>query len=180
MKDSKKISAFLRGNERAFEDLMKKYQRQIFYLVRAMVADTEEARDITQKTFIIAFNKLHFLKKKDQFKAWLFKIAVNKARDHLKTKKEGMEFEAWMSSDRGPSPEAACMKNDLKRLIRDALSCLPPRQKEVIVLRIFQDLDFKDIALILEMKSGTARANFHFGLIKIRDHLRKSGVSHEL
>jgi len=175
MEDQDLVAAFIKGEDEAFEGLMAKYQRPLFYLVRAMVRDTEEAKDITQDAFIKAFNNLHRLKKRDQFKSWLFKIAVNRVRDHFRSKKEKEEFDPSMESDL-PSLEARCIQIDLKEKIREEMDGLPSRQKEVFILRIFQDLDFKEIAQILEIRSKTARAHFHFALKKLREQLRKKGV----
>ncbi len=175
MEDQDLVAAFIKGEDEAFEDLMAKYQRPLFYMVRGMVRDTEEAKDITQDAFIKAFNNLRKLKKRDQFKSWLFKIAVNRVRDHLRTKKEKEEFDTSMESDL-PSQEARCIQKDLKEKIKKEMYSLPSRQKEVFILRVFQDLDFKEIAQILEIRSETARAHFHFALKRLRDQLRKKGV----
>jgi len=175
MEDQDLVKAFIKGEDEAFEGLMAKYQRPLFYLVKAMVRDTEEAKDITQDAFIKAFNNLRKLKKRDQFKSWLFKIAVNRVRDHLRTKKENEEFDTSMESDL-PSQEARYIQKDLKEKIKEEMYCLPSRQKEVFILRIFQDLDFNEIAQLLEIESKTARAHFHFALKKLRDQLRKKGV----
>lgn len=175
MEDQDLIAAFIKGEDEAFEGLMAKYQRPLFYMVKGMVRDTEEARDITQEAFIKAFKNLRKLKKKEQFKSWLFRIAVNRVRDHLRTKKEKEVFDTSMESDL-PSQEERYIQEDLKEKIKEEMYSLPSRQKEVFILRIFQDLNFKEIAQITEIKPETARSNFHFALKKLRDQLRKKGV----
>lgn len=179
MEDQDLVAAFIEGEDEAFEGLMAKYQQPLFYLVKAMVRDTEEAKDITQDAFIKAFNNLRKLKKRDQFKSWLFKIAVNRVRDHFRSKTEKEEFDTSMESNL-PSQEARCIQKDLKEKIKEEMYSLPSRQKEVFILRVFQDLDFKEIAQVLEIQVTTARAHFHFAVNKLRDQLRKRGVTNEL
>ena len=176
MEDQKLVSQFLKGDEGAFEDLMAKYQKTLFYLVKGMVRDTEEAKDITQDAFIKAFNNLHKLKKRNRFKAWLFRIAVNRVRDHYRTKMQKEALDTSIASDL-PSQETTCIEADLKQRIRGEIDRLPLRQKEVIVLRVFKDLDFKEISQILGIKSETARVHFHFALKTLRGQLGKKGVA---
>ena len=177
--DQDLVAAFIRGENEAFEVLMSKYQRPLFYLVRSMVRDTEEARDITQDAFIKAFNNLRKLKKRDHFKSWLFKIAVNRVRDHFRSMREKEEFDTSMKSDL-PSQEARYIQKDLKEKIKEDVYNLPLRQKEVFTLRVFRDMDFKEIAQLLDIQSETARAHFHFAVNRLREQLRKRGVTNEL
>ncbi len=161
---------------------MSRYQRQVFYLVKSLVFDSEEAGDITQKTFIAAFKNLNKLRNRGMFKQWLLRIAANKARDHLKTKKESIEFEGWMEPDCKNIPEKRIIEKDMVRWIKRALNGLPARQKEVVSFRIFHGFSFNEIAGILDIKEATARTNFHFGIKALRKDLLKqgSGIGNEV
>ena len=175
MDDQDLIAAFLKGDEGAFEGLMVRYERRVFYLVKAMVRDAEEARDITQDTFIKAFRGLRRLRKRDRFRPWLFRIAVNGAWDHLRARRDNESLDSSVESDL-PSQETRSIQEDLKEKIRAEMDHLPPRQKEVFILRLFQDMDYKEIAQVLKIDSRTARAHFHFALKRLRVELRKRGV----
>ena len=175
MTDEELVTAFLRGKESAFEGLMAKYQRSLFYMVRGIVFDVEEARDITQKAFIKAFSSLKLLKNRSQFRGWLYKIAANQARDYLKTRKENLEYESWMDPDCRIGPEPDLIRKDLKKQIREAIRCLPPRQHQVLNLRIISDLSFREISELPEIKQETARSNFHFAMKGLRELLKKRG-----
>lgn len=180
MTDEKLITAFMRGKEGAFEDLMAKYQRPLFYMVRGMVFDVEEARDITQKAFIKAFRRLKSLKNRSQFRGWLYRIAANQALDYLKIRKENLEYEGWMVPDCRTGPEPNLIRKDLKKQIMEAINCLPPRQHQVLNLRLISDLSFREISEILEIKQETARSNFHFAMKGLRELLRKREIIHEM
>ena len=120
------------------------------------------------------------LKEREKFRQWLLKIAVNLARDHLKTRKAKLEFEGWMEPDCRNIPEKRIIEKDLKENVKEALNLLPVRQREVVNLRIFQGFSFQEIARILEIKKTTARTNFHFGIKTLRNHLAKRGINHEV
>jgi RNA polymerase sigma-70 factor (ECF subfamily) len=180
MRDEDLVTAFLKGRETAFEDLRARYERRVFYTVKGMVRDSEEAKEITQETFIRIFKNLRKLRKKEHFRIWLFRIALNLARDHLRGKKQQIELENWMEVDGRASPETDCIHGDLRGKVKEAVHHLPPRQREVVILRIFRELDFSEIARIMETKPETARAHFHFAIKKLRETLRMKGITHEL
>lgn len=91
MRDEELVSEFIDGKEKAFEELMDRYQKPMFYFIKAMVLDTEEARDITQKVFIRALNNLSGLGKGEQFRSWLYSIALNLARGFMKGRRGAYE-----------------------------------------------------------------------------------------
>ena len=174
--DSDLIKAWLEGDEGAFVALMTRYQEQVFRLVRSMVFDIEDAKDITQRAFIKVFNNLGRLRKKDSFKSWLFKIAVNLARDHLRTRKNHQALEAWMEKGTGNTPEKRLISREIKEHIKEALFSLPPRQQVVVSLRLLYGLSFKEIADYLDIKEKTARTNFHFGIKGLRNLIAQRGL----
>ena len=179
-RDGDLVTAFLGGKEEAFEELMSRHQQQVFYVVKSLVFDVDEARDITQKAFIAAFKNLKRLRNRQMFRHWLYRIAVNHARDHLKSRKEKLEYQGWMEPDCTNVPEKRIIERDLVKQVKDMLKGLPMRQQEVVSLRIFHGLSFKEIAEILEIKEATARTNFHFGIKLLRKGLVERGISHEV
>ena len=175
--DSDLINAWLQnGDEKAFSALMTRHQEQVFYLVRSIVLDVEDAKDVTQKAFIKAFNNLKSLRKKDSFRGWLFKIAVNLARDHLRTRRKHLALEPWTEKGTEVTPEKRMMDREINRHFKEALLSLPPRQQEVVGLRLLKGLSFKEISHLLDVKEKTARTNFHFGLKALRAVMAKRGL----
>ena len=175
MKDEKLVKAFLNGDEDAFHSLMSRYQRQVFYTVKAVVLNSEEAKDVTQKAFIKVFQNLHALKNPSRFKGWLFKIAMNTARDHLRTKRHEIELnEAVM--DTSSSLERRIAARDMVERIKAVLDRLAPRQRMVLGLHLFKEMEPLEIARILDMKPATVRTNLHFGLKNLRTVMKKEGI----
>jgi RNA polymerase sigma-70 factor (ECF subfamily) len=178
MTDEELVTSFLQGERDAFEVLLSRYQRPLYYMVKAMVMDSEEAKDITQEAFVRAFNHLSGLKKKDRFRAWLFQIGANLARDFFRKRREGMPMEVLDCSESDDKPEEKIVRNDLSKKVKDAIGSLPPRQQEVLTLRILNDMSFKEISETLSIQQETVRTNFHFAIKGLRDILSKKGICH--
>lgn len=178
MKDRELIEDFLKGDRDAFNTLMSRYQRMVFYTVKSAVLNTEDAKDITQQAFIKAFQNLRTLKKKDQFKSWLMTVAMNCAKDHLRKKCYVGELMEGVA-DGGPSVEGLTISRDTLNRVMAAMRSLPTRQRMIIGMRLFREMDFAEIGEILKIKSATVRSNFHFGMKNLRINMEKEGIYHE-
>ena len=176
--DRELIEQFLAGNEEAFHLLMSRHQRHVFYTVKAVLLDTEDARDVTQQAFIKAFRKLKRLKKKERFKSWLMRIAMNCAKDHLRKKRCECEF-TELIPDRSQSVEGHIIARDAVRKVKKAIDMLAPRQRMILGLRLFREMDFEEIAGVLNIRPATARTNFHFGMKNLLKTVGKEGFLHE-
>jgi RNA polymerase sigma-70 factor (ECF subfamily) len=168
MNDTELILDFLNGDKSAFELLFSRYNREVFYLVKSFVNNTEEAKDITQDTFIKAFNNLKNLNDRTKFKSWLFTIGVNLAKDKLKMRKhttdEGLDL--IKTND---DPHDNIIKDSLAREVNNAIKKLPERQADVVRLRVIDEMSFKEIADIFNIKETTVRTNFHFAVKGLKD-----------
>ncbi len=173
MRDEDLIKAFLHGDSGSFELLVSRYQRPVYYTVRAMVFDREEARDITQQAFIKVFNNLGRLKKRENFRGWLFKIAANLARDFLRRRRNEVDIEAHNIQSPEQDPEFSVVAGDLRDSLREAISVLPARQQQVVTLRALRGFGFDEISSLLGISPQTARANYHFALKKLRQIMRR-------
>ncbi len=175
-RDEDLISDYLDGNETAFDTLMRRYQEDVFSLVRSVVLDQEDARDVTQKTFIKAFNNLERLRKRESFRAWLFRIAINMSRDHLRSRRQHLELKPWMKADMDNGPEKKLLAREIGQWVKRAIMNLPPRQQMVVSLRLIKGMSFKDISDHLHIREQTARTNFFFGIKGVRNFLSQKGL----
>lgn len=175
MEDRELIEDFLKGDRNAFRFLMSRYQRMVFHTVKSVVLDTEDAKDITQQAFIKAFQNVRRLKKKDRFKSWLMTVAMNCAKDHLR--KKGNECELFENVPDGrQSVEGMIISRDTLRKVKAAIKMLPPRQRMVLGLKLFREMEFAEIGEILDIKPATVRTNYHFGIQNLLAKLKKEGV----
>jgi len=179
MRDEELVSAILKGDEEAFEMLILKYEKPLFYMIKAMIQDTEEAKDILQKTFINVFKNLKKLKNKKQFKIWLYKIGLNLTRDYLKNKKEIVKLDCIEIID-NDSIENKVIHKDLIQKAKELIKLLPQRQREIVILRVFHEMSFNEISEILKISPESARTNFYFGINKLRKTLKREAIIYEM
>lgn len=160
------------GGDR-FAGLIEEHQRRVYALALRLTGNAAAADDITQETFIAVWKHLESFRGDSSLKTWLLRIAANKVRSYWRWKKlrswaglgrEEAEEDAPALEDLipdrpGSRPEAAALAADMERRVQAAISLLPPRQREVAVLRA-QELSIAEIAVTLGMAEGTVKANW--------------------
>ncbi len=169
-KDEDLIAMFLEGSAQAFSDLVRRYERMVYNAAFNMMGDRESARDITQEAFLRALKGLACLKNPSSFRPWLLQITSNLVKDSLRRKK-GEAYALDFERDGVPrESEAFQILSTLqeKERIRWALSHLPPRQRMAIVLRVYGELSFKEVALAMGCQPATARSLFWVGVKRLR------------
>ena len=172
-RDGELIAGFLRGSSKDLEELVKRYEKRVYYTVLHMVGNREEARDIVQETFLRMLKGLEGLKNPHKFFPWLMKIASNLVRDHFRShfpeNSHGLGEEAQLAVEEGPFDRLEGLETR-ERLLA-ALALLPPRQRMAVVLRVYNDLSFKDVAEIMDCQVATARSLFWAGVREMRKRL---------
>jgi RNA polymerase sigma-70 factor (ECF subfamily) len=165
------------GDRVAFEALVRRYQKPLYFLCFRYVRDHDAAADLAQRTFIRVLEKLSELREENTFKSWLFRIganlALNHIRDHARFVEEtepGMGEEASRTLEADVQLEAA----ELAEALRQAVGLLPTKQRMTLELRIYEELAFKDIAVALNTTEGAAKVNFHYAVRRLRDLLGKA------
>ncbi|MFA6232588.1 MAG: sigma-70 family RNA polymerase sigma factor [Bacteroidota bacterium] len=170
------LEACRQGDRSAFNLLVRMHQEKIFHVVKRMVPDPDDARDIAQEVFIRAFEKVSEFRGESQVFTWLYRIAVNLSLNHLrKTKLRTffrMEDDHHDFPDSGPSPEAKVEQHELRKIVRKAVDRLPEKQKAVFILRYYEELSYEEIAVILTTSIGGLKANYHHAAKKIESYVR--------
>ncbi len=170
--DAELAARALAGSERAFYELVKRYERPIFSLVVRMVHDASVAEDIAQETFLKAFRRLDTYDPTRKFSSWLFKIAHNATLDHLRRPAvdtvpleshgdDETDFSALLADEKTLSPEDAAGRYDLARALDRALRGIKPEYCEVLLLRFRQHLSYLEIAEATGQPLGTVKTNIH-------------------
>ncbi len=177
MNDEELVKEFRKGNREAFGELVNRYSRPLTMMILRIIRDTEEAKDISQSVFLKAYEGLSGFMMASSFKTWLYRIAMNAVKDHLRRRKPAGQYQfAEEAIDPAASPaermEAAM---DLNRL-RAAISQLPEKQRLTLQLRIYEEMDYSEIARVLGGTAGAARANFFQAARTLREQL---GTQHE-
>jgi RNA polymerase sigma-70 factor (ECF subfamily) len=168
--DLETIKDILDGNSRSFEILEKQYRRIVASLIRRMIKDEDDVKDLTQETFIKAFSNLDKYQFNYNFSSWLFKIASNTCIDFIRKKrfptvsisKSGNDSENeqdYEIKDESYVPDFYLMANERKKALLDAIESLPENYKEIIRLRHSEDMDYVDISKKLNLPLGTVKAH---------------------
>ena len=166
--DQQLVQRAQRGDLRAFDLLVLKYQGRIAALVSRYVSDAGEVEDVTQEAFIKAYRALGKFRGDSAFYTWLYRIAANTAKNHLVAKgrrpgahatiedAEGFDEGGMLSES--ASPEALAMGGELAEVVESALNALPDELKAALMLREFDGLSYDDIADVLGCPVGTVRS----------------------
>ena len=171
-------TAAISGNRNAFQQLMHHYQEMIYRMVYYRTRLKMDAEDITQDIFIQAFNHMSTLKSPKRFKGWLYQIAVNRIRDYYR-KKRFRSFFSTMSVDDDTfeqQPEAAGKENAEDYLLRKdfwqqvdrVLINLSKMEREVFLLRYFDQLGLKEIAQVLGKGESTIKTHLYRAIKKFK------------
>ena len=173
------------GQEVAYRELIRRYERPIFALVFRMVRDRELAEDLSQETFVKALNAIESYRPEFKFSSWIFKIANNAAIDHLRRREldtlsldgsphaetpEAIEATALQIGNRGESPLDAVEAKELGGEIEVAIGRLRPEYRSCILLRHVEGRAYEEIAEILGLPLGTVKTFIH----RARNELRQS------
>ncbi|RCL47519.1 MAG: RNA polymerase sigma factor RpoE [Halieaceae bacterium] len=166
--DQQLVQRSQRGDLRAFDLLVLKYQGRIAALVGRYVSDAGEVEDVTQEAFIKAYRALAKFRGDSAFYTWLYRIAANAAKNHLVAKGRRPGADATIEDAEGfdeggllsesASPEALAMGEELADVVESALKELPDELKAALTLREFDGLSYDEIADVLECPVGTVRS----------------------
>ena len=181
MTDPQLVARAQEGDLPAFEELVVKYQREIYGLAYRLVMDAEEAKDLTQQAFMQAFIHIKGFRQQAQFKTWLFRIAINQCYNYLKNKKkfgDPVDIDNFVLAG-NDSPEEDLIAQEERRRLYAAMTRLPAKQRAVITLKLEQGLSYDEISRVLGGTAGAARVNYCQALKTLKKYL-KNEDEHEV
>lgn len=177
-----------KGDKRAFDLLVLKYQYKLQAIVSRFVRDTDEVADVTQEAFIKAYRALPKFRGDSQFYTWLYRIAINTAKNYLVSKSrrpsstdiDVADAEQFADNEKlidDASPEDFIMTQELSQVIQDSLSQLPEDLRTALTLREFEGMSYEEIAAVMGCPVGTVRSR----IFRAREFIDKyvSGESDE-
>jgi len=173
------ISASQRGDTRAFNRLVLKWEKTIFNIALRMLQDREEAAEATQEVFLLAFRGIRRFRRDSKFSTWMYRIVLNHCLTRIKQRPPGAHFSLEDEREAlGPAQQlrvsetqvGELMRREQQRRVTAALLRLPPDQQAVIELKFFQEKTFEEIAAILDVPLGTIKSRLYAGLemLKVR------------
>lgn len=161
--------------DRVYEIIVKKYQKKLYWHVRKIVIDHDDADDVLQNTFIKAWKALEGFKEEAQLYTWLYRIATNEALGFLRQKQRmnttslhPIEYQLSKSLE-----SDVYFKGDAIQLkLQQAILALPEKQRIVFNLRYYDEMPYEQMAEVLETSVGALKASFHHAAKKVEDFLR--------
>ena len=182
--DAELVQACCDGQTDAFQGLVERHQDRVYNTVYRMVGSPEDARDIVQDAFLKAYENLSEFRGASSFYTWLFRIAVNLALTFRRRSRRLRlvrptedEMSIQMSHSQAgrlveEGPEAAMESAEREQLVSEALESLDGDHRAAVVLRDIEGLDYRAIAEILDVSTGTVKSRIHRARIALRDRLR--------
>ena len=158
-----------KGDKRAFDLLVLKYQYKLQAIVGRFIRDTDEVADVTQEAFIKAYKALPKFRGDSQFFTWLYRIAINTAQNYLVSKSrrpantdiDVEDAQQFSNNDKlidEATPENTIMTEELATIIKNGLSALPEDLRTALTLREFEGMSYEDIAAVMDCPVGTVRS----------------------
>ena len=170
--DRELAERFQSGDRTAFDQLVRRHQKGVWHLVRRYVRRDADASDVTQLAFVRAFKGLAAFRGAASVRSWLYRIAINCSlswiRDHRREEPTEIAEDSLTELPVAPGKIASSQDN---MKLRAAIAQLPPKQRMVLELRVFDDLSFKEVAELADCSENTAKVNFHYAVKKLRDIL---------
>jgi RNA polymerase sigma-70 factor (ECF subfamily) len=168
------------GDTDSFNQLVTRWERPIFALAYRTLGREEDARDVTQETFLRAFRAIGGFKGDAKFSSWLYRIALNLCRDWMRKDRrtpivavpEGVELE-HLAGERGPTEtvEDLAVRTELSAVVEKAMKKLPAEQRQAIVLKEYHGLTFQEVADLMKCPLSTVKTRVYQGLSTLRKEL---------
>ena len=159
--------------EAAYTAIIKKYQEKLYWHIRRMVVDHEDANDVLQNMFIKVWRSLDNFREDSQLYTWLYRIATNESLTFIEQQKR-RSAASLSDEDSYLSNKLVADKDfDEKKLewkLQKAIQLLPEKQKAVFNLRYFEEMPYEEMSRVLETSEGALKASYHHAVKKIEDY----------
>lgn len=174
------------GDIYAFQEIVERYKKKVYYIAYDIVGDFHEAEDISQEVFIKMYRALDRFRKDAKMSSWLYQIAVNTSIDSLRRRKAkprinvgdieqvGVREKALESTNLEADPERRAVATLMQEHIDQALHKITPQERVVFVMRHYNEFKIREIADVLEVSSGTVKSLLFRALKKLRKELSSS------
>lgn len=174
------------GDKRAFDLLVKKYQHKVLSVIGRFVHDQDEAMDVAQEAFIKAYRALPKFRGESAFYTWIYRIAVNTAKNHLVARNrrppaydvevgDAEYYDGGVALHELETPETHMMRNELEQTVYKALQELPEDLRAAVTLREFDGLSYEEIAEVMDCPVGTVRSRIFRGREAIDKQIKALG-----
>ena len=177
MVDAELVLKFQGGEESAFEALVRKYMNEAYSFCLRLTHDAQSAEELSQMGFVSAYRSLRGFRGESSFKSWLYRIFINQYRDQLRRTRRAQARLALVreGTDRrqaGPPEPAPIELSEMETVVRGRIEGLPDRQREVLMLHLYQSLDYREIASALGCSYDDVKMNLSLARKRLKEELK--------
>ena len=167
--DSELLERFENGEKEAFTELVIRHQKSVYSLAYRLIGDEREASDIAQRVFVNAYSSISSFRRKSEFRTWIFRITINLCKNYFRSNPEKREVQLeGLPLAQPETPLTQLLEEERKMRVKAMLDRLPEKQRLTIILRVYQELSYKEIAKLINCAEGTVKANIFHALNKLR------------
>lgn len=182
--DMELIERTRRGDREAFDELVRRYERQAYSLAYRLTGNYDDASDVVVEAFVRAFQGLHTFRGDAHFGTWLYRVVLNtfydsrkraKGPQHTVSLEQDLELEgdtvARQIEDSSPGPQELVEQREREQVLQRAINQLPPERRVLIVLYHFENLSYEEIAELLKLPVGTVKSRLNRARLALRELL---------
>ena len=160
------------GDDGAFDELVRRHRSLVYRVARRIVGSHEEADEVAQETFVRAWRALPAFRGEARVATWLVRIAIHLASSTAGRRGRTVVLSAAEGVEDGvEGPQTGLERRDARRRIRRAVRGLPPRQREVVALKVFSEMTYEDVAAAMGLTVGAVKAHLHQAVANLRRRL---------
>ena len=170
-RDGELVTRYLAGDRRAFDELVRHYQRPIYQVAYRYLRSEADAKDLTQRTFLKVYGALPRFRAEASFRTWIYRIAINLCLNELRDRRRGEASDRPEVIDEAtvPAPDIESLDDQARGAGRPrAIARLPPKPRMVLELRIYDELPFREVAELVGSTENAAKVNFHHAVKRLR------------
>jgi len=191
MEDRELIERFIKGDKKAFDEIVERYKDMVFRVVYRMLGDRTEALDVSQEVFLKLYGSLKDFRFESRFSTYLYRMSINFAKNRLKTmatrRKRHVSLETPVNSesatdhrehiaDERPDPREAAASHELRDIVWEAIGQLSEEHREILILREFESMSYDAIAQVLLLDPGTVKSRLSRARRALKEILEKKDV----
>lgn len=174
MTDDQLVERVKSGDSSAFEELVVRHQRSLYFFVLRILKNPQDAEDTVQKIFLLAYQNIKGFRADATFKTWIYRIGINQCHNYFRQNKnrEFLSVDDLPMTDTKADPEGDFSDRERLSHLQKAVERLPYKQRMVVILRIYQELTFEEIGKALNIRTNSAKVNFHHALEKLKNWIK--------
>ena len=155
----------------AFGIIVRQYSEQLYWKIRNIVQDHDDANDVLQNTFMKAWMALGDFQSKSKISTWLYRIAVNESLDHLRRQKTKVSADEDISLANRLLADEYFNGDETQALLQQAIAKLPDVQRTVFTLRYYDNMKYSEMSRVMNTSEGALKASYHIAVKKIHDYV---------